>query len=86
MRRIRITNDRSNFTTLWLEPWGEDFGMSPADEFDIVAHDAGEEFYFHVVSDEKGLIVFAEGAVTQIGVFQNGSKLVCGHSRREETW
>ena len=37
MCRIKVTNDRSDFVTLWLEPWGEDYGMLPADEFDIVA-------------------------------------------------
>ena len=86
MKRIRITNDRTNFVTLWLEPWGADFGMAPTAEFDIVAGDAGNDFYFHVLSDDKGFKVYAEGQVTEIGVFQNGAELSCGHARREETW
>ena len=86
MNPIKITNDRSDFVTLWLEPWGEDYGMAPADEFEVVAGDAGNDFYFHVASDDKGMKLWAEGTVTEIGVFQNGSQLPCGHARREETW
>ena len=43
---LRVTNDRSGFVTLWLEPWGEDYGMLPGDEFEIVAGDAADGFYF----------------------------------------
>jgi hypothetical protein len=85
-QRIKITNDRATFATLWLEPWGEDYGMSPGDEFEIVAADADEGFYFHVVNEEKGVKVYAEGNVTQISVNQRGEVLSCGHNRREETW
>jgi hypothetical protein len=85
-RRIKITNDRSTFVTLWLEPWGEDYGMSPGDEFEIVASDADEDFYFHVINDEEGLKVYAEGQVTQISVYQRGEVLLCGYNRREEIW
>lgn len=86
MKRVKITNDRSDFVTLWLEPWGEDYGMAPSDEFEIVAEDAQDDFYFHILSDDKGFKVYAEGDVTQIGVFQNGTQLLCGHARRTETW
>lgn len=41
-----------SFTT-WLEPWGEDYGMLPAAEFELIAFDAGERFHFHVVSEEE---------------------------------
>ncbi|MDQ3818032.1 MAG: hypothetical protein M3362_10100 [Acidobacteriota bacterium] len=85
-QRIRITNDRAAFATLWLEPWGEDYGMSPGDEFEIVAADADEGFYFHVVNEEKGVKVYAEGDVSQISVCQGGEVLSCGHNRRDETW
>ncbi len=52
MTKIKLTNDRSTFVTMWLEPWGEDFGMSPGDEFEVIAVDAGENFFFHVVSED----------------------------------
>jgi hypothetical protein len=85
-QRIKITNDRATFATLWLEPWGEDYGMSPGDEFEIVAADADEGFYFHVVNGWKGVKVYAEGDVTQISVSQRGEVLSCGHNRLEGTW
>ena len=86
MRKIKVTNDRATFVTLWLEPWGEDYGMLPGDEFEVVAEDAGEGFYFHVVNAEKGTKLYAEGDVTQITVYQRGAELSCGHNRREEAW
>lgn len=86
MQRLKISNDRASFITMWLEPWGEDYGMSPGDEFEIVAAYAGADFYFHVISDEKGMKVYAEGNTRQISVYQNGEELSCGHNRRKEMW
>jgi hypothetical protein len=83
---LRVTNDRSGFVTLWLEPWGEDYGMLPGDEFEIVAGDAADGFYFHVIAEDKCTKVYAEGQVTQICVYQSGAELSCGHNRRKETW
>jgi hypothetical protein len=86
MRKLEVTNDRATYITLWLEPWGEDYGMLPGDAFEIVAGDAGEGFYFHVVNGEKGVTVYAEGGVRQISVYHKGAELSCGHNRREDTW
>ena len=36
-QRIKVSNDLKTFATMWLEPWGEDYGMLPGDEFEIVA-------------------------------------------------
>jgi hypothetical protein len=85
-QRIKISNDRSSFATLWLEPWGEDYGMPPGDEFEVVAADAEEDFYFHVEYGEKGLKVYAEGSATHVSVYQDGEMVSCGHKRREEEW
>ena len=86
MHRIKLTNDRATFVTLWLEPWGEDYGMSPGDEFEVVAVDSQEGFYFHVISEENNLKLYAEGDVRQVAVSQSGAVLSCGHNRRQETW
>ena len=85
-KKIKVSNDRSSFATLWLEPWGEDYGMSPGDEFEVVAVDAEESFYFHIADDEKGMKVYAEGDARHVSVYQNGEMLSCGHNRREEAW
>ena len=85
-QKLKISNDRSSFMTLWLEPWGEDYGMSPGDEFEVVAADAEEAFYFHVSHDEKGTKVYAEGDAKYVAVYQDGEMLSCGHGRREEAW
>jgi hypothetical protein len=60
--------------------------MMPDDEFEVVAADAGEGFYFHLLSEEKGVKVYAEGDVTQVSVYHNGAELPCGHNRREDAW
>ena len=85
-QRIRISNERPSFATLWLEPWGEDYGMSPGDEFEVIAADAEEAFYFHVEYGEKGVKVYAEGDAKHVSVYQRGEMLLCGHDRREEEW
>ncbi len=84
MQKIKVTNDRATFITLWLEPWGEDYGMLPGDEFEVVAADAGEDFYFHVINDDKGMKLYAGGNVMQISVYHRGAELSCGHNRRDE--
>jgi hypothetical protein len=71
---------------MWLEPWGEDYGMSPSTELEVVALDGDDRFHFHVISEERSLKVYAEGNVTQIGVYQAGALVSCGHDRRRETW
>ena len=82
--RIKISNDHSSFITLWLEPWGEDYGMSAGDEFEVVAAEAEVGFYFHISPDEKGVKVYAEGSAKHVSVYQAGEMLSCGHNRREE--
>ena len=58
--------------------------MLPGDEFEVVAADAGEAFYFHVVNEEDDVKVYAEGDVRQISVYHKGAELPCGHNRRED--
>ena len=84
MQKIRISNDRTSFVTLWLEPWGEDYGMRSGDEFEVVAEDAEEGFYFHVSHDEKAIKVYAEGDAKHVSVYQAGEMLSCGHNRRDD--
>ncbi len=71
---------------MWLEPWGEDYGMLPGDEFEIVAEDVDETFYFHIDYFDKGIKVWVEGGGDYPSVYQNGERVYCGHNRREETW
>jgi hypothetical protein len=59
--RIKVSNEQPSFTTLWLEPWGEDYGMLPGDEFEVLALDAADDFYFHLAFDQKGVKVRHRG-------------------------
>ena len=85
-QRIRVSNVCSTFATLWLEPWGEDYGMLGEDEFEVVASEPEEGFYFHVGYGAKGMKIYAEGDATEVSVYQNGQLLECGHNRRREEW
>ena len=85
-QRIRVSNDCATFATLWLEPWGEDYGMLAKDEFDVVASDPEEGFYFHVEYGAKAVKIYAEGDASQVSVYHNGELLECGHNRRQEEW
>ena len=84
--RIRVSNDRSTFLTLWLEPWGEDYGMLANDEFDVIALEPEKTFYFQIDCGAKDMKVYAEGDASQVSVYQNGEILACGRNRREEEW
>jgi hypothetical protein len=84
--RIKVSNEQPSFTTLWLEPWGEDYGMLPGDEFEVLALDAADDFYFHLAFDRKGVKVCAEGDAEHVSVYREGEMLHCGHNRRQEAW
>ena len=84
--KIKVGNDRAAFATLWLEPWGEDYGMFANDEFDVIALEPEKSFYFHIECGTKGIKVYAEGDASRVSVYQNGEMLACGHNRREEEW
>ncbi len=85
-QKIRVTNDRSSFTTLSLEPWGEDYGMFPKDEFEIIAANVEDTFYFHVCYHDEYILVYAEGDENSYPrIYQNGNILSCGHNRQENT-
>jgi hypothetical protein len=85
-QRIRVTNESSNFVTLWIEPWATDFGMFPNDEFEIVAMETDETFYFHTTYQDKDIIVYpVEGSGTYPTVYQNGNALSTGHNRQKDS-
>ena len=85
-QRIRVTNERSDFATLLLEPWGSDFGMFPNDEFEIVATETDDTFYFHVSYTDKDIIVYAVGGSgTYPYIYQNGEELSTGHNRQKDS-
>ncbi len=85
-QKIRVTNDCSSFATLYLEPWGEDYGMFPNDEFEIVAADVEETFYFHISHTDKNIVIYAEGDLNAYpAIYQNGNLLSCGHKRQEDS-
>jgi hypothetical protein len=79
--KIMVQNDFPEPVTLWLEPWGADFGMMPKDEFEIIAENADEEFYFHVVFNKDFVRVYAEGQSDYPRIFQNGIELEIGRNR-----
>ncbi len=80
-QKVKVSNDRTSFSTLWLEPWGEDYGMHPNDELKVVAVEAEEKFCFHVYYDENDIKVWAEGDAKYVAVYQNDKMLSCGHNR-----
>jgi hypothetical protein len=79
--KIVARNEYSEFVTLYLEPWGEDYGMLPNDEFEIIAEHEDESFYFHL-DFGKDIKIWAQAQSIDIGVYQNGVLLRCGHNRR----
>ncbi len=78
--KIRVSNNFSKPMTLWLEPWGADFGMMPDDEFEVIAGNASEDFYFHIVFNVE-IRLYVEGQSDYPGIYQNGVELECGHKR-----
>jgi len=81
--KIIVRNEFSRHIILWLEPWGEDYGMLPNDEFEIIAKNVSKDFYFQVDFGED-IKVWAEGQITDIGVYKNNELLSCGYKRLAE--
>lgn len=81
--KVIIENDSKNFKTLYLEPWGEDYGMNPSDKFEIIENEATENFYFHIVYNQD-ILVCAEGQNDAYPrVYKDGQELICGYNRIE---
>ncbi len=79
--KIKITNNFPKPIILWLEPWGEDYGMMPGDEFEIIPIDAGEDFHFHLAFTDKDIRVYVEGQALYAQIYHNGKIIECGHNR-----
>lgn len=78
--RIGVCNEFARPLIIWLEPWGEDYTLPPEEEVEIVAKDVDEAFHFMILMGEE-VKIYAEGQVVDIGVYQNGRLLECGHNR-----
>lgn len=81
--KIIVRNDSGKPKTLYLEPWGEDYGMMPDDEFEIIESEANENFYFHIDFNDD-ILVWANGQPDAYPrVYSKGKELLCGHNRVE---
>jgi hypothetical protein len=78
--KIKVRNDFLKPITLWLEPWGADFGLMPEDEFEIIAENPDEAFCFQIVFNTD-IQVWAEGQSDYPEIYQKGKELETGHNR-----
>ncbi len=83
VHKLSFSNDLSSPVTLWLEPWGEDYVMLPAQTFEVVAQGTTEGFYFHVAYRAENIQIYAEGSSESVLILQNGELLECGHNRQK---
>lgn len=80
--RIKISNDFQKPIVLCVEPWATEYGMMPNDEFEIVAEDAKDDFYFNIVfGDERVTIFVEEEGASFPQIYQDGELLDYGHNR-----
>ncbi len=80
--KIRVSNDFQKPIILCIEPWAVEYGMMPKDEFEIIADDAKDDFYFHIVFDNERITVFVEGEGASFPqIYQDGELLDYGHNR-----
>ena len=83
--KIKIGNDFQKPIILCIEPWATEYGMMPNDEFEIIADDAKDDSYFHIVFDNKRITVFVEGEGASFPqICQDGKLLGYGHNRNFE--
>ena len=82
-QKILVRNDFKNKITLWLEPWGADYGMMSNDEFEIIEEEASDDFYFYITfNKDNDISVFVEGSEAVYPIIkQSGKELSCGHNR-----
>ncbi len=80
--KINVANDFQKPIVLCIEPWATEYGMMPKDEFEIVAEDAKDDVYFHLVFSSERITVFVEGkGVSYPRIYQDGKLLDYGHNR-----
>lgn len=66
-----------------IEPWCVEYGMMPKDKFEIIEEEAEDDFYFHIMLEEKNIFDCAEGSEGAYPrVCQNGEELEFGHNLR----
>lgn len=85
-QKVLVRNNFDREITLWLEPWGADYGMEPNDEFEIIEEDASDDFYFYIVfNKDNDIIIYLEGVKASYPIIkQNDKELSCGHNRVEK--
>ena len=76
----KFENKTDAMFSLYLEPWGSDYWLSPGEIFDVVPQNAGDDFHLHVISYTDGVQVYVEGTGEAI-VCCDGRELPCGHQR-----
>jgi hypothetical protein len=80
-RKIVVKNDFQNSIILCVEPWAVEYGMMPNDEFEIIADNSVNDFYFHLVFGNKRITIFVEGGeISYPQVLQDGKLLDYGHN------
>ncbi|MFI6941941.1 hypothetical protein ACIBI4_21935 [Streptomyces sp. NPDC050418] len=87
--RLPVENGGQHLTSLFVEPYGEDFWMSPGEVFTVIPSvDADVEIEFSVIvkPDHVTVWMFHDGdpynAVLDFKVVgQDGVTLECGHQR-----
>ncbi len=80
--RILITNYSDKPLLMMLEPWGEDYTLLANEEFEIIAEDCEQDFYYNIVPTENCISVYAEGNEYP-RVYKDGVEIDCGYNREE---
>lgn len=83
--KIKVSNGFQKPIILCTEPWATEYGMMPKDEFEIIAEDAKDDFYFHIAFDNERITVYVEGkGASYPQIYQDGELLDYGHNRNFE--
>jgi|GEM_PF-6426267 len=74
-----VVNNRSQKPLLVvIEPWAEDYVLTPKETLTFTALESGEDFYYSMVVEQDGevILLYAEGAFDRVVAHTDDGKLI----------
>lgn len=76
--KIVVTNSSKKPLLVVIEPWAEDYVLTPGEALSFTALESGEDFYFSMVvqADGNSILLYTEGALDRVVAHTDDGKLV----------
>lgn len=76
--KIVVSNSLQKPLLVVIEPWAEDYVLTPAETLTFTALESGEDFYYSMVVEQEGAVIllYTEGSLDRVVAHTDDGKLV----------